>query len=75
MLTVFPEDDYHLSRDLSFKLDNNATTQAKMALWSGDDAPAVVISEEDAFKFFEEELAMLAEMMFRVPIEVPESIP
>ena len=75
VLTVFPEDDYHLSSDLSFKLDSNASSQAKMALWSGDEAPAVVISEEDAFKFFEEELAVLAEMMFRIPIEVRESIP
>ena len=40
-----------------------------MALWRADDTPAVIISEDDAFKFFNEELAVLAELMFRSPLE------
>ena len=40
-----------------------------MALWMADDTPAVIISEDDAFKFFNEELAVLAELMFRSPLD------
>ena len=40
-----------------------------MALWREDDTPAVIISEDDALKFFNEELAVLAELMFRSPLD------
>ena len=40
-----------------------------MALWREDDTPAVIISEDDAFKFFNEELAVLADLMFRSPLD------
>ncbi len=40
-----------------------------MGLWRTGDTPAVIISEDDAFKFFDEELAVLAELMFRSPLD------
>ena len=70
VVTVSPGDHYRLGGDLSFNLDDEFNhTQAKMALWRADDTPAVIISEDDAFKFFNEELAVLAELMFRSPID------
>ena len=70
VVTMYPGDHYHLGSDLSFSLDGEFNhTQAKMGFWRTDDTPAVIISEDDAFKFFDEELAVLAELMFRSPLD------